>query len=410
LKAVLNKIGEPEVDEREQQAEGVSDLADDGPSIEERAFTARQAYEKERKLYADFCRSLVDVLRGCLEAADITVHEITSREKDPDSFEHKAAKRRIDNPDEPKYADPLTQITDKAAVRIITYLLSTVESVCEVIEREFIIRERPELSQRDPERLGYASVHYLIAYRANRSRLTDFRKYKGLVAEIQVRTILQHAWAEIEHDIQYKAAVEQPSKVRRGFAALAGAIELADQQFQLLADTDRVLREEALANVNDGKYSKVEIKVDSVRAYLADKFGTDGPDTDAAYEWTVRVLGALGFSDLADVNSCVKKVDAGQVSRTVDGPQRPDHIGQLESVLLAGMGENYICGHPWARNEQLQRGFISAELARLAKLRKAGLKIGDYRPASYPEVPPHVRGLVDELKARADKGDETDSW
>jgi len=129
VEAVFNKVGEAEVDNRERRVDRDGDLGDDGPSIEDRAFEARQAYEKQRKLCADFARSVEDVLRGCLEAADIKVHEITSREKDPDSFERKAAKRKIDNPDEPKYSDPLSQITDKAAIRIITYLPSSVDSV-----------------------------------------------------------------------------------------------------------------------------------------------------------------------------------------------------------------------------------------------------------------------------------------
>jgi ppGpp synthetase/RelA/SpoT-type nucleotidyltranferase len=397
------------VDERERRADRDGDLGYDGTSIEERAFAARQAYEKERKLYTDFARSVEDVLRRCLEAAGIRVHEISSREKDPDSFERKAAKRKIDNPDEPKYSDPLSQITDKAAVRIITYLLSNVDSVCEIIEQEFAVHEHPDNRRKDPERLGYASVHYLVSYDDKRNRLRDFAKYAGLVAEIQVRTILQHAWAEIEHDIQYKALVELPSEVRRGFTLLAGMIEVADQRFQEIADADRALRDEAVTRVNDGEYSDVEIRRDSVRAYLTDKLGPSGPDTDISYDWTVRVLLALGFKDLADVNQCVKNSKADRISRVVDGTQQQDHIARFESVLLASMGENYILAHPWAINEQLARGFISTELGRLAKLEAAGIQIGHYRPAGYPEVLARVRDLVAALQTRGGSGDAA-SW
>lgn len=410
MEAVFNKVGEAEVDNRERRVDRDGDLGDDGPSIEDRAFEARQAYEKQRKLCADFARSVEDVLRGCLEAADIKVHEITSREKDPDSFERKAAKRKIDNPDEPKYSDPLSQITDKAAIRIITYLPSSVDSVCEIIEQEFTIREHPNDRRKDPERLGYASVHYLISYDQSRSRLLDFRKYAGLVAEVQVRTILQHAWAEIEHDIQYKAVVELPSAVRRGFSALAGMIEVADQKFQEIANADRALRDEALNRVSDGKYSNVEIRRDSVRAYLTDKLGPDGPDTDISYDWTVRVLLALGFKDLADVDQCVRNSRAGRISRVIDGAQRRDHISRFESVLLASMGEDYIRAHPWASDEQLARRFISMELGKLVKLRAAGIEIGHYSPVSYPPVPSRVRDLVEALRARGgDQGDSA-SW
>ena len=410
MTAVSSQIGEAEVDERERRVDRGGDLGDNGSSIEERAFAARQTYEKERKLYADFAKSVEDVLRGCLEAADIKVHEITSREKDPDSFERKAAKRKIDNPDEPKYSDPLSEITDKAAIRIITYFLNSVDGVCDIIEQEFAIREHPDDRRKDPERLGYASVHYLVSYDDKRSQLLDFRKYAGLVAEIQVRTILQHAWAEIEHDIQYKALVELPSAVRRGFTILAGMIEVVDQRFQEIADADRTLRDEALTRVSDGEYSDVEIRRDSVRAYLTDKLGPDGPDTDISYDWTVRVLLALGFKDLADVNQCVKNSNADRVSRVIYGTQRHDHISRFESVLLASMGENYILAHPWASNEQLARGFISTELGKLEKLRGAGIKIGHYRPDGYPEVLARVRDLVARLRVRGGGPGDSASW
>ena len=225
-----------------------------------------------------------------------------------------------------------------------------------------------------------------------------------------MRTILQHAWAEIEHDIQYKALVELPSKVRRDFTLLAGMIEVADQRFQEIVDADRALREEALTRVSDGEYSNVEIRRDTVRAYLTDKLGPDGADTDISYDWTVRVLLALGFKDLADVNQCVKNSKADRISRVIDGAQQQDHIGRFESVLLASMGENYILAHPWAINEALARGFISTELGKLAKLEAAGIKIGHYRPADYPEVLARVRDLVAALRARGGGSGDAASW
>jgi ppGpp synthetase/RelA/SpoT-type nucleotidyltranferase len=51
-----------------------------------------------------------------------------------------------------------------------------------------------------------------------------------------VRTILQHAWAEIEHDIQYKSARALPPALRRRLAALAGLLEIADREFQAIRD------------------------------------------------------------------------------------------------------------------------------------------------------------------------------
>jgi ppGpp synthetase/RelA/SpoT-type nucleotidyltranferase len=88
----------------------------------------------------------------------------------------------------------------------------------------------------EDEKFGYASIHYLVRLKVNRTDLSEYSRFKGLVAEIQVRTILQHAWAEIEHDIQYKSAI--PSSIRRRFMSLAGMLEIGDREFQAIQSVE----------------------------------------------------------------------------------------------------------------------------------------------------------------------------
>jgi ppGpp synthetase/RelA/SpoT-type nucleotidyltranferase len=57
------------------------------------------------------------------------------------------------------------------------------------------------------DELGYQSVHYLVQFSPERCALPEYQRFQGRIAEIQVRTVLQHGWAEIEHDIQYKAGL-----------------------------------------------------------------------------------------------------------------------------------------------------------------------------------------------------------
>lgn len=106
-------------------------IADEAEEARRRAHEARVEYEADRGLYQDYARSLESVLRDCLKAKGIITHSITSRAKDLDSFERKAAQLTPEGT--AKYSSPVEQIMDKAAVRIITYFLSTVEEVQGVI-------------------------------------------------------------------------------------------------------------------------------------------------------------------------------------------------------------------------------------------------------------------------------------
>jgi putative GTP pyrophosphokinase len=66
--------------------------------------------------------------------------------------------------------------------------------------------------------------------------LPEYSRFEGCKVEIQVRSILQHAWAEIEHDLGYKSEREIPANVRREFFRVAGLLEVADAEFQRIRD------------------------------------------------------------------------------------------------------------------------------------------------------------------------------
>jgi hypothetical protein len=65
-----------------------------------------------------------------------------------------------------------------------------------------------------------------------------------MLIEIQIRSILQHAWAEIEHDLGYKSKEAAPSVIRRRLSRLAGLLELADDEFSRIRDDVERYRQE----------------------------------------------------------------------------------------------------------------------------------------------------------------------
>ena len=158
------------------------------------------------------------------------VHSVTGRTKDEESL-----RKKLSRPGE-KYAT-LSDVTDICGVRIVTYFAEEVDKVAALIEKEFDIDRRNSVDKRkalDPDRFGYLSVHYIAKFNASRLELGEYAAYKECVAEIQIRSILQHAWAEIEHDLGYKSEAGVPRDLQRQFSRLAGLLEIADDGFTSL--------------------------------------------------------------------------------------------------------------------------------------------------------------------------------
>lgn len=196
------------------------------------------------------------------------------------------------------------------------------------------------------------------------------------MAEIQVRTILQHAWAEIEHDIQYKSVETIPSSIRRRFMAVAGLLEIADREFQTIQDEDERLRQAARLSVQEGRLEDVEITPDALKAYLDRKLGSDGRMTIFSYDWVARMLRKMGFTNFSQIDECIAAYDDDGISRIVYGA-RQGQLTRFETLLLAGMGENFIRAHPYAPYEW----FVKYRHTAIEKLKQAGVPIGDYRPS-----------------------------
>lgn len=164
----------------------------------------------------------------------------------------------------------LSEITDLAGIRIICFFEDEVNTISNIICDEFAIDKMNSIDKRallDPDRFGYLSVHHIIQLTKQRASLTEYKEYKSLKMEIQIRSILQHAWAEIEHDLGYKTHISVPSDVRRRFSRLAGLLELADQEFVALR-TNLDAYKQGLPNRLETVKQEVKIDRDSLTVFI----------------------------------------------------------------------------------------------------------------------------------------------
>lgn len=184
-------------------------------------------YVNATKNLTTFCPQVSDLLERLIESENVRIHSVTKRVKSMES-----ALRKIDT-SQGKYSD-FSDLKDLLGLRVITYFPDEVDLVTGLIEREFEIDFDHSNDRRvteDPDRFGYVSVHYVAKLSTDRSILSEFRAFRDSWFEIQIRSILQHSWAEIEHDLGYKVKEAIPRDVRRRFARLAGLLELADAEF-----------------------------------------------------------------------------------------------------------------------------------------------------------------------------------
>lgn len=340
---------------------------------------ATEAYQARRHIYELFVPEIERILKVALTRQSIKVASIVGRAKEVESFGDKASKPSPLNPDLPKYSDPLNEITDQAGVRVITFFPKTIDEVDRVINAEFWVRDKNNKADalKLEERFGYQSVHYLVSLKTDRTSLPEYAQYKDLIAEIQVRTVLQDAWAEIEHDIQYKSSETIPPSIRRRFMSLAGLLEIADREFQAIQDHDNELRQAARNSVQEGKLDSVEITPDALKTYLDKKLGPDRRMTNNTYDWTARLLLKLGFTNFRQIDDCIAGYDDDRVSRLAWG-ERQGQALRFETQLLAGMGLYFIEKHPLA----VDSGWVKTWKDVLNRLLKEGINIKGYVPYS----------------------------
>jgi ppGpp synthetase/RelA/SpoT-type nucleotidyltranferase len=356
-----------------------AEIVEEPFDFEQHRLRAVEEYRKIRGIYERFSEVVRHVLHASLTAQIVTYHEIEARAKDLDSFSKKVAKPSESDPRNPKYPDPLRQITDLAGARIITFFPKTLSAVDECIKAEFQIVEKTDKSEELEEegKFGYKSILYLVKMKPERLFLPEYISFDGLIAEIQSRTILQHAWAEMEHDIQYKSVDVIPTSIRRRFIALAGMLEIADCEFQTIQDEDERIRTQARVNVKAGKLEEVEITPDALKSYLDERFGADGRMTQFSHDFLARQLRHIGFTNFLQIDECIAGYDDDLVSRAV-WSTRQGQITRFDYMLLAGMGVNYTKVHPWGCHQWFQEGNVRT----LKKLEVAGIPIRSYSPVT----------------------------
>jgi putative GTP pyrophosphokinase len=164
-------------------------------------------------------------------------------------------------------------ITDLMGIRIVCLFIEDIASVIEMIKERFDVIETEKKGHDTFKEFGYESTHLLIKIPAD---IVRERGQTGCeVAEIQIRTILQDAWAEVEHELFYKAEfTPYDSPMKRKLAAVNASLSLADIIFQEINSYQKQLYGQ-LGTRRGTFYQKIE---ESADAFLFSDFTGDNAE------------------------------------------------------------------------------------------------------------------------------------
>ena len=193
-----------------------------------------QRFREKRENYKQLAATLIRVLQDRTD--ELNIHAIVqARAKTIVSFAEK-----IQRPGK-SYTDPVNELTDLCGARVIAHTLSEVDAICDFVEQAFEIYWEDSGDKAETlaaSEFGYLSRHYIVSFKPGvfpTEIVPDELTQLGLKAEVQVRTILQHAWADTAHELSYKNGFSLPRRWQREFARLAAVLEEADRGFDAIA-------------------------------------------------------------------------------------------------------------------------------------------------------------------------------
>jgi ppGpp synthetase/RelA/SpoT-type nucleotidyltranferase/Flp pilus assembly protein TadD len=220
------------------------------------------AYKNQRADYQRFARYLENRFKRIARKLDI-YPIITSRTKSIESFAEKIQREGKD------YKAPLKEITDLCGVRIITHTLDEVDRMEEAIGKEFAVDEKNSDDKGEKlkfNEFGYLSKHFIIQLKEPSGGWTN-KKLEGLKelkAELQLRTLAQHTWADIYHELGYKNEFQLPGRYKREFARLAALLESCDRGFGDIKDTIHGYEERPNTYMTDNQLRSLAARLETL--------------------------------------------------------------------------------------------------------------------------------------------------
>lgn len=263
---------------------------------------------------------------------------VGARVKGPASFAEKCIRKQG------KYTTPVYELTDLCGARVVVNTLDEVERLCAFVERHFVVdwpNSEDKLDILRASEFSYRSVHYVV--QVDPSRLTDIAIAPEQLAEwiakinapqhgenvpfqrkaeIQLRTCMQHVWADTLHDRTYKSGIQIPKALLRESHRIAALLDKADEDLLHLNDQIDAYAKDYASHLTPGSLRKELGIVGS----LVEQKGLDPKDKGdqvlrllglraSARQWT-EIVGAAHLRGVHDSRAFLDEFDRLQALAT----------------------------------------------------------------------------------------------
>jgi putative GTP pyrophosphokinase len=174
-------------------------------------------FEAKKGIYHDYSLVVKNLLEGLLLKQKYK-YQLSHRIKDRNSLREKIErKKRIG-----KFYKHLDNVEDIVGIRVVFYTEADRRHFIKVLNRVF----KNDLKVEETSKAsGYRSTHAILVFGKERTALSEYRQFKALKCEIQLTLILNHAWAEVEHDILYKDGITTAQIDSRSYCDIKSRME-----------------------------------------------------------------------------------------------------------------------------------------------------------------------------------------
>ena len=200
------------------------------------------------------------------------------------------------------------ELQDLIGIRLILLFKRDLIRVSKLVENHFLVVKKYNTEDRlEENQFGYLSIHEIVELQKEWLKVPTLAPFKELKCEIQIRTLVQHAWSEASHMFQYKNEADVPKPLKRTIGRLSALLETVDLEFErVLTERDKY-KENIATNSpieNDEEKLNVDLLCEILRNYFPE---IRDSDNTFGYSDLLNELYLLKFDTVDKLSSLVNQ-------------------------------------------------------------------------------------------------------